>query len=214
MSAASFNTGSSLLTKIYKSRKNILEQLKKRGYDVSNYDNFSIHELHIMIQNKQLDMMISNDKSHKIFVKYYLAKKLTPNNIYSIISDMFEMDEKLNKHTDEIIFIIKEEPNDTLKNLVEHIYNTDRIFVNVLNIKRLQFNILNHSLVPEHIILDNIEVQELKEKYNIINEQTQLPTISRFDPVAMAIGMRPGNICKIVRPSRTAIQSLYYRFCV
>jgi DNA-directed RNA polymerases I, II, and III subunit RPABC1 len=218
MSAASFNIGSSILTKIYKSRKNILEQLNQRGYDISNYDNFSIHELHIMIQNKELDMIVQNSKSQKVFIKYYLAKKLTPNYIYSLINSMVDevqdSDEQLNIKTDEIIFIIKEEPNDTLKKLVEQIYNTEKIFINIFNIKRLQFNILKHSLVPEHIILDEEDILKLREKYNIINEKVQLPSISRFDPVAMAIGMRPGNICKIIRPSRTAIKAEYYRYCV
>jgi DNA-directed RNA polymerases I, II, and III subunit RPABC1 len=218
MSAASFNIGSSILTKIYKSRKNILEQLNQRGYDISNYDNFSIHELHIMIQNKELDMIVQNSKAQKVFIKYYLAKKLTPNYIYSLINSMVDevqdSDEQLNIKTDEIIFIIKEEPNDTLKKLVEQIYNTEKIFINIFNIKRLQFNILKHSLVPEHIILDEEDILKLREKYNIINEKVQLPSISRFDPVAMAIGMRPGNICKIIRPSRTAIKAEYYRYCV
>jgi DNA-directed RNA polymerase subunit H (RpoH/RPB5) len=214
MSAASFNIGSSILTKIYKSRQTVLKHLERRGYDISNYDNFSIHELHIMIQNKQLDMMVENEKSNKIFVKYYLAKKLTSNYIYSLINDMFESDGQLNKKTDEIIFIIKEEPNDTLKNIIEHVYHTENIFINVFNIKRLQFNILEHKLVPEHVIMDDDDVNQLREKYNIVNEKIQLPTISRFDPVAMAIGMRPGQICKIIRPSRTAIKSVYYRYCM
>ena len=45
-------------------------------------------------------------------------------------------------------------------------------------------------------------------------DDNQLPEISRFDPVAQAIGMRPGNICEIIRPSKTAIYAPYYRICV
>ena len=40
-----------------------------------------------------------------------------------------------------------------------------------------------------------------------------MPQISRYDPVAQAIGLRPGQICKITRPSKTAITSNYYRIC-
>jgi len=40
------------------------------------------------------------------------------------------------------------------------------------------------------------------------------PEISRFDAVALSIGMRPGEICRISRPSKTSVISYYYRLCV
>jgi DNA-directed RNA polymerase subunit H (RpoH/RPB5) len=50
-------------------------------------------------------------------------------------------------------------------------------------------------------------------KYNI-TDKNQFPDISRFDPVARAIGLRPGQVCHIIRPSKTAIETDYYRVCV
>jgi DNA-directed RNA polymerase subunit H len=82
----------------------------------------------------------------------------------------------------------------------------------VYNLERLQFNILEHSYVPKHEIMNETQISEMKQKYNIKND-LEIPEISRFDPVAMAIGMRPGDICKIVRPSKTAITADYYRLC-
>ena len=51
--------------KIFKSRKIILEQLKKRGYDVSEYENFSLNEIDILNQNNQLDMLIEEEESQE-----------------------------------------------------------------------------------------------------------------------------------------------------
>jgi DNA-directed RNA polymerase subunit H (RpoH/RPB5) len=51
------------------------------------------------------------------------------------------------------------------------------------------------------------------KKYNI-TDKIQFPDISRFDPVARVIGLRPGQVCHIIRPSKTAIQANYYRICV
>ena len=76
----------------------------------------------------------------------------------------------------------------------------------------LQFNILQHKYVPKHVILNDKERDEFL-KYYKITDLKQLPDISRYDPVAQAIGMRPGQICKIERPSKTAITTLYYRYC-
>ena len=88
----------------------------------------------------------------------------------------------------------------------------EKIFITVFNIARLQFNILKHELVPKHIVLNNDEIKSFKEKYHITNNN-QIPEISRFSPVALALGMRPSQICKIIRPSRTAINSDFYRIC-
>ena len=87
------------------------------------------------------------------------------------------------------------------------------IYIIIQNMKRLQFNILEHTLVPKHRVMLDDEVIIVKTKYNI-NNNTQFPDISRFDPVAQAICIRPGEICEIIRPSKTAIQAPYYRICV
>ncbi len=78
--------------------------------------------------------------------------------------------------------------------------------------KRLQFNILEHKLVFPHRILNEREDKEIRKKYFITSDE-QLPEISRFDPVAMAIGMRPGQICEITRSSKTAVETKFYRLC-
>ena len=58
--------------------------------------------------------------------------------------------------------------------------------------------------------MENISI---KNKYNIMDD-TQFPDISRFDPVAQVIGIRPGQVCEIIRPSKSAIKGYYYRICV
>jgi DNA-directed RNA polymerase subunit H (RpoH/RPB5) len=111
------------------------------------------------------------------------------------------------------MIITKDEMNETLTNLLKHIWEQDKILIIIQCIKRLQFNILEHNLVPSHRVLVDSEVDIIKKKYNIMDD-SQFPDISRFDPVAQVIGIRPGQICEIIRPSKTAIQSYYYRICV
>jgi DNA-directed RNA polymerase subunit H len=111
------------------------------------------------------------------------------------------------------MIVVKEDMNETMTNLLKHIWEQDGILIIIQNIKRLQFNILEHVLVPEHRVLNNEEVDQIKLKYNIMDD-SQFPDISRFDPVAQIIGIRPGQVCEIIRPSKTAINSYYYRICV
>jgi DNA-directed RNA polymerase subunit H len=75
-----------------------------------------------------------------------------------------------------------------------------------------EFNILNHELVPEHIILSKEEEKEILDKFKIRPEN--LPKILISDPVVKAIGAKEGDILKIIRKSKTAGTSLYYRVVV
>ncbi len=104
-------------------------------------------------------------------------------------------------------------PNDTIRNTLINLYEQDGVFVNVINIRRLQYNILDHILVPPHIVLSKEEGDEVKRKYNIIDDK-QIPDISRFSPVSQIIGIRPGDLCRIYRQSKTAIKSEFYRVCL
>jgi len=210
---------SSLTSLIYKSRKNILELMEKQGYNINDYSNFSITEVNSMKQNNQLDILLEKNeedpntkRKNKIYISYYLSKMIRPSNIQEMIDDLFNLEEVLTKE-DTLFIIIKDDMNDTIISELKQIWEKDGIFIVIENIKRLQFNILNHSLVPEHTIINTTEVEEMMKRYNIINK-TDLPDISRFDPVARVIGLRPGNICKIIRPSKTAITSVYYRICI
>ena len=66
-------------------------------------------------------------------------------------------------------------------------------------------------MVPNHRILNNQEKEEIIAKYNILDDN--IPPISRYDPVAQVIGLRPSQYCEIVRPSKSSITSLFYRIC-
>ncbi len=201
-----------LTNNIYMSRKYILEILQDRGFDISEYENFTIDELFSMIQNNQLDLLVNNDKDKKIYVKYNITKTLRPNNIYDIVEDLFNVENVLEKK-DDLIIIYKDEPNDTLQNTVKNIWLNDKIYIAIINIARLQFNILKHELVPKHTILTSDEKTEFKNKFNIEDDE-MIPTISYFSPVSLVLGMRPGEVCKIERFSKTAINSNFYRICI
>jgi DNA-directed RNA polymerase subunit H len=191
----------------------------KQGYNIEDYGNFSVNEVNSMKQNNQLDMLLEKKeenpvtkRKNKIYIRYYLGKTIRPSNLQEMIDDLFNLEEILKKD-DTLFIIIKDEINETLTNELKHIWESDGIFIVIENIKRLQFNILDHDLVPEHTIVPETEVVNIMKKYNI-TDKIQFPDISRFDPVARAIGLRPGQLCHIVRPSKTAIKADYYRICI
>ena len=206
---------SPLVSKIFRSRLIILDILKKRGFNVSEYEGFSITEIYTLMRNEQLDMLITNEESgKKIFMKYHLGPKLKSNGtqIYEYVEDLFDIEEILSDN-DELIIVTKDKTNDGLKQIVSQLFVNDKKFVNIYNIYDYLFNILDHDLVPEHKVLSDTQKKEVEKQFYVTDDK-QFPEISRFDPVAQAIGLRPKELVEITRPSPTAITTKYYRLCI
>jgi DNA-directed RNA polymerases I, II, and III subunit RPABC1 len=203
---------SGFVIQIAKSRDNILSILKHRGFDVENYEYQSISQVHIMFLNDQLDMLVVHPENNKkAYVKFHLGKTLRNNNIMDYIDDLFTLENVLKKE-DDLIIIGRENANDSMEKILRQLWSQDKYLISIIGIKHLQFNILEHTLVPPHRVLNTKETEEIKQKYNITND-SQFPDISRFSPVALAIGIRPGELCEIMRPSKTAINAPFYRIC-
>lgn len=221
---AEITLNSNYFISLYKARNNILEILEDSNYDVGDYKEFSMHELNTIIQNNQLDMVVSRENNgdepytgKKVMIHFYELlsknnKTLRDKNIDNLIEEYFYIQNIL-QDNDRLIIIVNDDPNDTLSNYLKLQWEKNNILINVISLKRLQFNILKHKMVPKHKILSRNDKDDFFKKYNIVNNK-QIPEISRFDPVAQVIGIKPDEICEIIRPSKTAIESTYYRACV
>ena len=210
------STSSGFISTIYKTRKVLLELLELRGYNIEDYNNFTIGEINILVEKEQLDLLLEKDDGTKIYVKYFLSafKKEAITNIVNMYFKDDEEENVLDIEKDELLFITLTDPNDTIRKIINHYWDSESIYITVMSLKRLKFNILNHTLVPPHRILNSIEVEEFKEKYSIKNKDSEIPEISRTDPVSVAIGLKPGEVCEITRNSKTSISTKYYRVCI
>lgn len=204
------------ISRLYASRNILLDLLQRQGFEISEYTDFSIHELNTMYVNDQMDILLSKREelmsTEKVYVKYHISKTMRANNVDDYVEDIFETEKILDKATDQLIIIIKDNVNDTLINKMRTIYDKSGYYVNIFQIKTLLFNPLDNVLVPPHRILSTDEKSKIDKKYSIMDDK-QYPEISRFDPISMAIGLRPGQLCEITRASKTAIVSYYYRMC-
>jgi len=210
--ATSTNTSTRILS-VHKSRNIIIEQLDKQGFDIADYQGFSINEVDAMITNSQLDMLLSHKTDgRKVYVKYYDNKQIRPNIIDDVIEDLYTIECILTKK-DTLIIIIEDEPNDTTLEKVKYVFDRFGYFVVIFNIKRLQFNILNHTYVPEATVLSDADKAEFMTTRQI-KDNTQLPEISRFDAHALSLGVRPGQVVQFERNSTTAMRNKYWRVCV
>jgi DNA-directed RNA polymerase subunit H len=211
---------SKLIYHISKARQNVLELMNKNGYDTAEYDNFTKSEVNAMNSYQQLDMLLTKESDNsKIYIRFALDTKITVNLIKGMVEHLFtsttegdESESTVLTKNDILYIIFQSDPNKTVVSMLKHIWETEGIYIIPQSLMRLQFNILKHVLVPPHRIMSPEEVEELKRTRHLKLEE--LPRISRFDPVAQAICIKPGQVCEIARASKNAIVSMYYRVCV
>ncbi|MBZ9570024.1 DNA-directed RNA polymerase subunit H [Methanobrevibacter sp. TMH8] len=70
-------------------------------------------------------------------------------------------------------------------------------------------DILNHELVPSHVILSESEIKKVFKDLDF--EIEHLPKIKTDDPVVKAIDAKKGDILEITRDSPTAGTFVTYR---
>lgn len=204
---------------IYKSREILLELLAQRGFQVEKYMGYSKNEIDTMVKNATLDMIVVDNEdspTQKMYIKYYLGKSLTVSEIEHIMEDLYENAEETYKLglADGLVIVVEDEPNKKIQGFLSELFKSRSRFVTVINIKRLQFNVLKHELQPRYIaILTEEERDDMMRTFNVGSVE-ELPEISRFDPLALALFLRPGQVCKMVRNSPTALSVPYYRACL
>lgn len=204
----------------YKSRGILLELLKRRDFVTEDYEGFDKNEIDTMTRNNTLDMLMTTSPEKtplkKVYVKYLrVDESVSEALVNHMITDLYENSQVLSPQ-DMLVIVSNDEPNEKLQLYLTNLYeNVKRsLFVTVLNIRRLQFNVLQHELQPREIhILTAEEKADLFTKLNIRSNR-DLPEISRFDPLALALFLRPGEVCRFVRDSPVAIAAEYYRVCV
>jgi DNA-directed RNA polymerase subunit H (RpoH/RPB5) len=208
----------SLSSYLYESRTIILEMLEERGFDTSKYKNFTKLEMSNLandIKTKTPEPIIVSTPLAHTEVHYLLDKNNpTPKTISILLQVITENQKKeMAKKEQTIVVVLKTNASPSVQKSVQSIYKETGIYVQIFSIRTLMFNIIKHEYVPKHIRLPIFEFEKIKDKFQIKSPE-QLPHILQDDPVAKFIGLRPNELCKIIRPSLNAGIHEVYRYCV
>lgn len=221
---------------IHKSRTNILKCFKSIHFDTSPFENIDFATTKQMCGSKHANIMNItlnklnhstsaestndpiSDPNARIFIHYHIQfQSPTKSSVFKAITvydivNTYKIEKNM-KTNDTLVIIIVNEVNDTMQQKLIEIWEKEKTFVNIISLSQLQFCVQEHTLVPKHTPLSDDDKTKILEQYYIKNNN-ELPQISRFDAQAKAICLRPGQLCKITRPSKTCITENYYRYCV
>ncbi len=201
---------------IYHSRHTLLDILDERGYEVTPYRKFGPAEAKACAEDypnnyPALGFSVTHkeDKAKQIAIVYpgsRLNQTLRVNNfLQSVFSEYPE--------TTEVICMITDPTTEELHSAVAYqqwVLNKRRI--SFFWIHHLVINPTKHMFVPRHEKVSDAEVPELLKQLRA--KASQLPLI-RFhtDMQARCLGLLPGDIVKITRPSPSAGEYIVYRVC-
>jgi len=114
----------------------------------------------------------------------------------------------INKYKNDYKFIVC----NGMSNKVEQTLIESETPFEVFMFQELYINIVDHVLVPKHIVLSEKESKEFYQAYCV--KKNDMPKIYASDPVAKYYRMKPNDLCKIIRTSSLTAESVFYRLVV
>ena len=190
-------------------KKNLIKMIVNRGFILKENEDKYIEKL-IKQNNDDLEYDISLDNESNYNTTITNKKILVKIFDYKITS--------INKTSPIGEFIIKNDKNYKILIVLDinqksyNIINTYDSPTEIFKLKELMINIVDHILVPKHIVLNAEESKSVMESYCARKRDMNL--IKSNDPVAKYYNMKPGEIVKIIRPSIMTCETFAYRLVI
>jgi DNA-directed RNA polymerase subunit H (RpoH/RPB5) len=195
--------------------KNLKEMLVARGDDISLFEE---HEASVDRDEFENDKNIISFQTSRTTLIFALTKKLRKNSIDDLKDNDGSIEEYIKKHGNmkNIILIFN---NDVISvPIMSQLNRYDKMFQKIggqlqfFYTKQLMYNPTKHEYVPEHIKLTEEETACIM-KSNMIRSKLYMPIILHNDPIAKWLGLKQGDVVKIIRYNENSGVSFYYRCC-
>ena len=209
------------IDKILRSRATVLEVLRDRGFDTAPFEHELPKDLIAKagtpllneIELELLRIQVSNGKE-KAHVLYWMG------GVRHKLNDKEKFEKLLPEgieENDQIIILLNELTSEPLHEAYHSmairrwVHKKER--VSFFNIPQLISNPIHHSMVPSHRKIPPEEAEDLL-KTLLVKSKMELPFIKyHVDIVGRVLGLVPGDIVEITRPSTTVGDYKVYRIC-
>jgi DNA-directed RNA polymerase subunit H (RpoH/RPB5) len=207
---------------ILRSRPTILEIVENRGYDVSSFKDVSPEDLLKMASATPELLRIVGTKvpegpapMERCIVLYWVTNPIRLR-LEQEIAKLWDEDnaQHYTKETDEVIIILSEPYHEVFDLTSVKQWNVHKIRVSFFHLKNIVTNPSKHTFVPPHRKLTPDEIATVITQTHI-KAKTEFPHIKYHrDIQARVLGLVPGDVVEIKRPSETCGIYTMYRVCV
>jgi DNA-directed RNA polymerase subunit H (RpoH/RPB5) len=212
---------SDLLDLIARTRPTIVEMLENRGYNVDAHKNESPADLVRIATSSPSLLRIHAEKvadgpapMERCCVIYWIenpARLRVENEVAKLWNE--ENPEAYDPSKDEVIVVLAEPFHEVFHLQAAKNWNRSKARISFFNIKHLVNNPTKHTYVPPHRKLTAEEAEAVLQRL-YIRSKSELPRILyHIDMQARVLGLVPGDIVEITRPSSTTGEYTHYRIC-
>lgn len=205
---------------LYRSRKTTLEILKEDGYNTSTYEQFGPWEIEAMVAGGQTALTMDLRKNadaqpneiQRCLVVYSLQK--LKQRLTTFMSSLRnDIEPPIDPLTTEVVVILLEDVADVFHAAALNEWTNRKLRIRFFKAHNLLFDPRTHILVPKHTKMPASEHAEFQRQHYL--KKSQLSFIKfHEDIIARVMGLVPGDIVKIVRPSPASGTYDMYRVCM
>lgn len=208
---------------IIRSRQTLLDILDERGYDTMPYRNIAGDQLLTLAEGhpRALDVVVkkradSDAPCEKAVIVYCIQDRIRSRLETTLRAIYMEPSASLAGNAvskkDDLIVILNEPYHEVFDKAAATAWQTDKSRLTFFHIKQVVVHPGRHVLVPPHRKLTADEAREELERLHI-GMRSQLPLIKHHDIQARVLGLVPGDIIEVLRPSPTAGIARVLRVC-
>lgn len=207
---------------LIRSRHTLLEILEDRGYDTTKYRNISPGQILTLAEGhpRALDIIVPKREGsaapcERAVVTYMIQERIK-GRLVTFLRDIYaETKEAVIapiSSEDDVIVIINEPAHEAFDKASLQLWQTQKARMTFFHIKQVVVHLGRHVLVPPHRKLSDEEGKAEMERLHI-TQRAQLALIKYHDIQARLMGLVPGDLVEILRPSPTAGVMRYIRLC-
>lgn len=198
--------------RLYRVWKTLLTMLSDRGYcvpedfNVSNVQEFREKKLPEQSSKETLEFQVTKlvDPEEKLLVVFPSEPKIKVPYIAQTAQRM------LREEIQRSLIVANGTLTPTAKQAISDL--ATHFVLEFFEEKELLVNITEHELVPRHLVMNDHDKALLLNRYKL--KESQLPKIQVSDPIARYLGLKPGQVVKIIRNSETAGKYITYRMAI
>jgi DNA-directed RNA polymerase subunit H (RpoH/RPB5) len=208
---------------IIRSRQTLLDILDERGYETMPYRNIAGDQLLALAEGapRALDIVVkkradSEAPCEKAVVIYMIQDRMRTKLDSTIRSFYMDPTASLAANAvtkkDDLIVILNEPYHEAFDKASATMWQTDKARLSFFHIKQVVVHPGRHVLVPPHRKLTADAVRAEMERLHL-SARSQLPLIKHHDIQARVLGLVPGDVVEVMRPSPTAGIARVLRVC-